>query len=95
MSAPVATGGKAFPALCSDHSCNEGGMSLRDWFAAYAFVTAEDPHPTLAKAVMGTEVPNFSESPITATIWWAEAEARLRYIKADAMIAARAKGGAL
>ena len=44
---------------------------------------------------MGTEIPNFSESPITATIWWAEAEARLRYIKADAMIAVRAKGGAL
>lgn len=27
---------KAFPALCSDHSCDEGGMSLRDWFAGQA-----------------------------------------------------------
>lgn len=27
---------KAFPALCDDHSCDDGGMILRDWFAGQA-----------------------------------------------------------
>ncbi|WP_435170754.1 hypothetical protein [Falsirhodobacter sp. 1013] len=36
MADKIDNGGKAFPALCSDHSCDPGGMSLRDWFAGQA-----------------------------------------------------------
>ncbi|MCG6112902.1 MAG: hypothetical protein MEQ74_12060 [Paracoccus sp.] len=93
MSDRIDNGGPAFPA-CNEANYNDTmGMTLRDWFAGQASVGVDEPHPDVAKALMRSEIPNWADDPIAATFWWAEAEAKLRYIRADAMIAAR-KGGA-
>lgn len=80
-------------------STNDGGpalgMSLRDFFAAKAAL--EEMTTFQAKGVMGEKPPQWP--PYTDTTdfaaclecvkWWAEAEARFRYIVADAMLRAR------
>lgn len=72
------------------------GMSLRDWFAGmekapddltvgYAEALAGRPHPHKETALGGIN----PEATIATIEFWAEAEARYRYIKAEAMLKAR------
>lgn len=81
--------GPAFPTDRTAIHEAKPGMTLRDWFASQASIGHDDPHPELATAIMGSDIPNWHADPVAASEWWAMAEAKLRYIKADAMIAAR------
>ena len=70
------------------------GMSLRDYFASHASLDAfrdEDGSISLfsAKAVMDGNAPNNNTPPIECIRWWIEAEVRLRFLVADAMLKAR------
>ena len=81
-------GGPAFPSACDD------GMTLRDYFAANEKLTEWDgPEaimPTsMAELLTGSPKP---DSVIELFKWEAEWRAALKYIRADAMIAAREKG---
>lgn len=62
---------------------------LRDWFATQVAVDADFPSVSQATAIMGGPPPNWDDDPLASVEWWAAAEARLRYIHADAMLAAR------
>lgn len=78
MSAPINTGGPAFPLPLGSQDLPEpayGGMSLRDWFAGQALA-----------GMMASEVDGstYNEDPA--------AERAYRF--ADAMLAEREKGGA-
>lgn len=63
--------------------------TLRDWFATQVAVDADFPSVSQATAIMGGPPPNWDDDPLASVEWWAAAEARLRYIHADAMLAAR------
>ncbi len=69
-----------------------GQPNLRDQFAANIAIDADDLCRRSAEALMGAPAPNppaTQEGWIAAMQWSAEAEARLRYLKADAMLKAR------
>lgn len=89
-------GGPAFPT--DNTSAPYCGMTLRDYFAAKAAITNEDLSTFVASAVMGEMPPQWStennyEQNLACVKWWAEAVAKLRFIHADAMLAARQIGG--
>lgn len=69
------------------------GMSLRDWLAATMQIPDDAPTATQAISLMGQEPPQWSGSgaDIDCLIWWATAEAKYRYMRADAMLEERAK----
>ena len=87
-------GGPAFP---TDRVLQASGMTLRDYFAAKADISSDIEsdgciYQRLAIALMGGDLPpSWDNDFFEARIWWARAESRLRYMKADAMIAERAK----
>lgn len=89
----------AFPLPLGDEQINErsAGMSLRDYFAAKADISSDIENDgcigqRLAVALMdGVYPPSWDDDYLAARIWWITAESRLRYIKADAMLAERAK----
>lgn len=69
--------------------------SLRDQFAM-SVVVDTDMASALAEELNGRPMPTHGGGQggwRDASAWWAEAEAKFRYIKADAMLAAR-EGGA-
>lgn len=65
-----------------------GGMTLRDYFAVHSGIGDEIP-VSLAGALMHREPPAYKDDPEANAIYWAEVRARLRYIDADAMLRAR------
>lgn len=92
-------GGPAFP-MCGEVYGKAGddrwtpGMSLRDYFAAAIVVHLDEPSPFVARCLMNSEPPQWSterdyEQSAKCFAWWAEAEARFRYARADAMLRAR------
>ena len=84
-------GGPAFPF----HAPNGGpdpkssGLSLRDYFAAQVDGLGEDCTPAYAAEVSGVMHPIHTASRKDWAIFWAQAEAAFRYMKADAMLEAR------
>lgn len=88
MSKKIDHGGFAFPTLeikapnGSTLSTGSDGMSLRDWFATHADVPWNAVLETLA--LRGNSRPTVSEM--------AAYRAELKYIEADAMLAARKAG---
>lgn len=71
------------------------GMSLRDWFAGQAGLPPDGISQIWAEAVMGEKAPDWQlDNKLGCVRWWLAAEARARYIAADAMLAARAKAEA-
>lgn len=93
-------GGPAFPKTGRVSSENrrvedgQVGMTLRDYFAAHASITVDIEadgciNDRLAWNLMDRKAPSWDSDYLAAREYWAEAEARLRYMKADAMIAAR------
>jgi hypothetical protein len=62
--------------------------SLRDHFAAHV-VIEPDLGTSMARALTGRNMPDYSTDPIANMEYWAEVHARLRYMEADAMLAAR------
>ena len=89
-------GGPAFPALTTEGfpRCFDC-MTLRDYFAANVKLEDVDEGSFFqASALMGENPPKWStpddhEGNLKCIKWWAEADARLRYIVSDAMLAAR------
>lgn len=82
------------PAFPRDHRhLGHNGMSLRDWLAATMQIPDDAPTATQAISLMGQEPPQWSGSgaDIDCLIWWATAEAKYRYMRADAMLEERAK----
>lgn len=84
------TGGPAFP--CPEVRTHDTGdiisnadqgVTKRDFFAAHVDITLS---MRTAHALMGTSIPT---DTIGEMNWWAEAEAKYRYLKADAMMRAR------
>jgi hypothetical protein len=86
-------GGPAFP-------CEGGpggglhshpGMSLRDWFAAHVSLIDSDGDCIdvfSMSSLIGRPAPS---DAVELILWYAEAEAAIRYVKADAMLARRNK----
>lgn len=97
MSTQINTGGPAFP-VCFDHveSLSEHpGMSLRDRFAAHETLSDHD-HPDVLmpdKIAIALAGPRPEGDWFTNSLEWLKWEAlyraRLRYIRADAMLKAR------
>lgn len=83
MDKNIDDGGSAFPFnenhSNGSHYCSHGGMSLRDWFAGQADVPWNAVIDTLG--LKGENTPTLYRI--------AQYRAELKYIEADAMIAAR------
>lgn len=72
----------------------EEGMSLRDWFAGQVDPLDVDVDRDYAAAICGRPQPEGHSDLLAIAAWWAEANAKYRYLQADAMIAARKTGEA-
>lgn len=98
-------GGPAFPheSYCreADMDTVKPGMTLRDYFATHEPL---DPNNSIGKALaeklIGRRMPekedgfkDHYELALAVSIFWADAEAAYRYLRADAMLRAR-EGGA-
>lgn len=80
-------GGPAFPVVAENglgHVCD--GMTLRDYGAIHGQLDPESWDFGDAKLVMGSEPP---KERLERMHWLAEAEFRIRYMRADAMLRAR------
>ena len=97
MSAP-GNGGPAFPTAgftAPNGHCfyPTDGASLLDYMAVHAQVPVEADGcipEALALAVMGDPAPDWFADRGAALAWWFTAEARVRYMKAQAMLNVRA-----
>jgi hypothetical protein len=68
----------------------DGGMSLRDYFAAKETLSDCDNVTITALEACNSDVmPDFKNDPLAYLKWEAKARANLKFIRADAMIAAR------
>ena len=85
------TGGPAFPLCANEYGGNgpEFGVTLRDYFATNAEIFPGDLQTALILALLGE--PCWDSSYLGRIKWVALGEAAYRYMKADAMIAKRAK----
>ncbi|WP_025199078.1 hypothetical protein [Brucella sp. BO2] len=92
----IETGGPAFPNVGSHGNIIEPGMTLRDYIAAH-IRDLDDLSVPYAEALCGRELPYKNapvgllnaEQTIEIMKFWADADARYRFIRADAMLAAR------
>lgn len=82
-------GGPAFP-IASDLIGHSDGMTLRDWFAGMSTAggAIDLLHREGCEAMIGEPMP---EDMVGMVKWRMKVIARLKYIEADAMIAAREK----
>ncbi|MFG1417220.1 hypothetical protein V5F38_05325 [Xanthobacter sp. V0B-10] len=88
-------GGAAFPNAWDDtneygvkFSFVERGMNLRDWFATHYPTT--ELSESWAAVVMGEAPPKWEPgNELNCIRWWIDADARVRFIHADAMLKAR------
>jgi hypothetical protein len=64
------------------------GLSLRDYIAIHTNVE-EDLAESVYEVIMGGKAPIGKDSLFERVKWHAEAEAKYRYMKADAMLKAR------
>lgn len=92
------TGGSAFPRedYQLDSNLGQSGMTLLDYFAAHADISGDlvEGEGTLSqsfatKLMKDKAMPSWTDDYEGALMWWYEAEARLRYIKAKSMLLAR------
>lgn len=105
MSGVINTGGPAFPHDDRAQYGERSGMTLRDYFAAHEPI---DPNESiglaLAERLAGRPSPKAtptdkpgtgtmkSADPVEMALFWADAEAAYRYLRADAMLRARERG---
>ncbi len=93
----VVDGGPAFPLSWKetngygvDFSMAHSGMSLRDWFAANEEPKVDFPSYEVAAEFLGEPTPELDDFPALVA-FSARLNAKLRYMVADAMLAARSK----
>ena len=68
----------------------EAGMALRDYFATHLTTDPTDPLALpLAEKLVRRKFPVGSADPVETALFWADAEAAYRYMRADAMMRAR------
>lgn len=103
MSTNTNDGGPAFPTMTYDQvAASNGigisvtdhpGMTLRDYFAVKVEGLADDVTLEYAEVLAGRKRPDVvhgsPENILEWVLFWADADAALRYIKADAMLRAR------
>ena len=66
------------------------GLSIRDYFAAASkFREDHEVDPDLGGQLIGRKCPPYKADARAYFAWWAEVNATLRYIDADAMLKAR------
>ena len=90
-------GGPAFPGTTSQpnkrgvyYPVHHPGMTLRDWFAAHVVGFSEGAgDDTVDRFNRDPKPPR--DDRLAWAIWFAKADARYRYLLADAMLAARAQ----
>ena len=89
MADPINDGGPAFPhMMVTGHRDYAGGMSQRDWFATHYPTT--ELSESWAAVVMGEAPPKWETgNEMNCMRWWLEADARVRFMHADAMLKAR------
>lgn len=101
-------GGPAFPVCYQHENLETGekevtaafhGMSLRDWFAGQERLADYDhpeviPNKEMCEALAGEKQPEggWSGNRIEMLRWEAKWMSAMKYIRADAMLAAREKG---
>lgn len=86
----------AFPQTSIDRGCGLetadsyglGGMDLRDYFAAHVSVS-DDYAQSIKEALVGRACPSWASQKLEYLAFEAEFEARLRGLKADAMLKER------
>lgn len=93
MNNEIKTGGPAFPFedgtfVNGQRANGSAGVTVRDYFAAKVAV-GEEIGVRYAEQILGRRMPDYAADPLANAIFWADARARLRYIEADAMLAAR------
>ena len=83
-------GGPAFPNPSGDDRDNNG-MTLRDWFAGQDSLEEFRDIPVSVGVVVAGPCPKtqFEDDPLAWLDWWALVRARLKYLRADAMLKAR------
>lgn len=84
-------GGPAFPQDLQGRRGDDPqlqGMTLRDAFAI-SIKAPSDYAPKFAEKVIGKPMPEWHIDPIGTIAFWAEFNATVRYMEADAMIKAR------
>jgi hypothetical protein len=81
-------GGPAFPVPNDANVNGQEGMTLRDYFAAKADGIDAECSALYAEALTGRAKPEGGDL-IEWSIFWADADARAKYIQADAMLRAR------
>ncbi|WP_407522720.1 hypothetical protein PDL71_15580 [Lacibacter sp. MH-610] len=64
---------------------NTNALTKREYFAAITPITIDDIPLPIAKLIMGNKPP---DETMENVLWWADAEARYKVIKADALIKA-------
>ena len=88
----INTGGPAFPGPCfsegGHHTGHAMGMTLRDYAAIHADGLDDEADASYA-AVFNPDPQPDNGDYLGWAKWLAKADARMRYIQADAMIAAR------
>lgn len=93
--ADVAGWTPAFPEYAEPNAAVTSGMSLRDYFAAHEPIDPNDSiGVALAERLTGRPYPkpevNKAADVLEMALFWADAEAAYRYLRADAMLRARA-----
>ena len=89
-------GGPAFPVqACDAQGCPiesmNYGLSVRDWFAGHEIIADEEQSWELCEALAGKRPDgDWRTNPLGWDAWHALWRARMRYIRADAMLKARA-----
>lgn len=87
--AEINDGGPAFPVI-DQGMHGTYGISQRDWFAGTYSLGADGLGTAWAERIMGTKAPDWSlDNGADCIRWWCEAEARIRFLHADAMLKAR------
>lgn len=83
----------AFPVQASEYGGHGAafGMTLRDYFAAHTAEVSDEIGIQYAEKIVGRKMPDFAALPLDNAAFWAEYRAIMRYIEADAMLAARVK----
>ena len=101
MSTPINEGGPAFPCMVFSGDGNNdpeysNGMTLRDWFACQETLSdcSNDISVEFWEAITGEKSPKWKDDRLGTILFECRARAKLRMMRADAMLAERAKGAA-
>jgi hypothetical protein len=100
MSAPIDDGGPAFarssgPPQKEINTAAHTGMSLRDWFAGQETLADFDQADAIISTALADKlagpkpVGGWTQNPVAMLQWEATWRAKIKLIRADAMIAAR------